>query len=91
MEVVRLKDGRVENIGRDRDFIDLIREYMGRDCAEYYENHILDLTGHIDETVAEVKAVFDDMLNTKTADELRQYVSDYKDELVSVLKSRETL
>lgn len=51
MKLLILKDGKREVVSRDRHFTDLLREYMGNDAAEYYEERIGDLI----ETVDEVK------------------------------------
>ena len=39
------KDGRHHYINRDTHFQDLIREYMGDDAAEWYEDRIKPFTG----------------------------------------------
>lgn len=48
-EVLILKDGKREVIWRDRHFSDLLREYMGNDAAEYYENRIKSILDVVDE------------------------------------------
>lgn len=48
-EVLILKDGKREVIWRDRHFSDLLREYMGNDAAEYYENRIKSILNVVDE------------------------------------------
>lgn len=44
-----LKDGKREVIWKDRHFSDLLREYMGNDAAEYYENRIKSIFDVVDE------------------------------------------
>lgn len=48
-ELLILKNGKREVVSRDRHFSDLLREYMGRDAAEYYENRIKSILDIIDE------------------------------------------
>ena len=47
--MLRLKDGEMEVISRDRHFIDLLREYMGDDVAEFYEDRIKSILDLVDE------------------------------------------
>lgn len=89
MTIIRMKDGRIENIGRDRDFTELIRREMGDDCAEFYENRIQSLVDQVDETVDEMEAVFDEIMTAKGEEQLRQMLMDYKTELISTLKDWE--
>lgn len=49
MTVLILKDGKRGNIGRDRHFIDLLREYRGDDAADFYENRIKAILEKVDE------------------------------------------
>lgn len=49
IELLILKDGKREVVSRDRHFSDLLREYMGRDAAEYYENRIKSFLDIVDE------------------------------------------
>lgn len=46
---LRLKDGKREVVSRDRHFIDLLREYMGDDAAEFYEDRIKSILDLVDE------------------------------------------
>lgn len=55
MKLLILKDGKREVVSRDRHFTDLLREYMGNDAAEYYEERVGDLI----ETVDEVKEMLE--------------------------------
>lgn len=48
-KMLRLKDGKRYVISRDRHFIDLLREYMGDDAAELYEDRIKFILDLIDE------------------------------------------
>lgn len=48
-ELLILKNGKREIVARDRHFSDLLREYMGQDAAEYYENRIKSILDIIDE------------------------------------------
>lgn len=48
-ELLILKNGKREIVARDRHFSDLLREYMGQDAAEYYENRIKPILDIIDE------------------------------------------
>lgn len=48
--MLRLKDGKREVISRDRHFIDLLREYMGDDAAEFYEDRIKSILDLVNET-----------------------------------------
>ena len=47
--MLRLKDGKREVVSRDRHFIDLPREYMGDDAAEFYEDRIKSILDLVDE------------------------------------------
>lgn len=47
-ELLILKNGKREIVSRDRHFSDLLREYMGRDAAEYYENRIKSILDIVD-------------------------------------------
>ena len=47
--MLRLKDGKREVVSRDRHFIDLLREYMGDDAAEFYEARIKSILDLVDE------------------------------------------
>ena len=47
--MLRLKDGKREVVSRDRHFIDLLREYMGDDAAEFYEDCIKSILDLVDE------------------------------------------
>ena len=47
--MLRLKDGKREVVSRDRHFIDLLREYMGDDAAEFYEDRIKSILDLVDE------------------------------------------
>ena len=47
--MLRLKDGKREVVSRDRHFIDLLREYMGVDAAEFYEDRIKSILDLVDE------------------------------------------
>lgn len=47
--LIRLKDGKREVVSRDRHFIDLLREYMGDDAAEFYEDRIKSILDLVDE------------------------------------------
>ena len=47
--MLRLKDGKREVVSRDRRFIDLLREYMGDDAAEFYEDRIKSILDLVDE------------------------------------------
>ena len=47
--MLRLKDGKREVVSRDRHFIDLLREYMGDDAAEFYEGRIKSILDLVDE------------------------------------------
>ena len=47
--MLRLKDGKREVVLRDRHFIDLLREYMGDDAAEFYEDRIKSILDLVDE------------------------------------------
>ena len=47
--MLRLKDGKREIVSRDRHFIDLLREYMGDDAAEFYEDRIKSILDLVDE------------------------------------------
>ena len=46
---LRSKDGKREVVSRDRHFIDLLREYMGDDAAEFYEDRIKSILDLVDE------------------------------------------
>lgn len=47
--MLRLKDGKRKVVSRDRHFIDLLREYMGDDAAEFYEDRIKSILDLVDE------------------------------------------
>lgn len=47
--MLRLKDGKREVVSRDRHFIDLPREYMGDDVAEFYEDRIKSILDLVNE------------------------------------------
>lgn len=47
--LIRLKDGKREVVSRDRHFIDLLREYMGDDAVEFYEDRIKSILDLVDE------------------------------------------
>lgn len=47
--MLRLKDGKREVVSRDRHFIDLLREYMGDDAVEFYEDRIKSILDLVDE------------------------------------------
>lgn len=47
--MLRLKDSKREVISRDRHFIDLLREYMGDDAAEFYEDRIKSILDLVNE------------------------------------------
>ena len=47
--MLRLIDGKREVISRDRHFIDLLREYMGDDAAEFYEDRIKSILDLVNE------------------------------------------
>ena len=47
--MLRLKDGKREVVSRDRHFIDLLRECMGDDAAEFYEDRIKSILDLVDE------------------------------------------
>ena len=47
--MLRLKDGKREVVSRDRHFIDLLREYMGDDAAEFYEDRTKSILDRVDE------------------------------------------
>ena len=47
--MLRLKDCKREVVSRDRHFIDLLREYMGGDAAEFYEDRIKSIIDLMDE------------------------------------------
>lgn len=47
--VMILKDGKREIVTKDRHFIDLLREYMGDDAAEFYEDRIKSILDLVDE------------------------------------------
>ncbi len=47
--MLRLKDGNREVVSRDRHFIDLLREYMGNDAAEFYEDRIKSILDLVNE------------------------------------------
>ena len=47
--MLRLKDGKREVVSRDRHFIDLLREYMRDDAAEFYEDRIKSILDLVDE------------------------------------------
>ena len=47
--MLRLKDGKREVVSRDRHFIDLLREYMEDDAAEFYEDRINSILDLVDE------------------------------------------
>lgn len=42
-DVLKLKDGKSARVRDDITFQDLIREYMGDDSAQYYEDRITEL------------------------------------------------
>lgn len=48
-ELLILKNGKREIVARDRHFSELLREYMGRDAAEYYENRIKSILDIVDD------------------------------------------
>ena len=47
--MLRSKDGKREVVSRDNHFIDLLREYMGDDAAEFYEDRIKSILNLVDE------------------------------------------
>ena len=47
--MLRLKDGKREVVSRGRHFIDLLREYMGDDAAEFYEDRIKSILDLVNE------------------------------------------
>lgn len=47
--LIRLKDGKREVVSRDRHFIDLLREYIGDDAVDYYEDRIKSILDLVDE------------------------------------------
>ena len=47
--MLRLKDGKREVVSRDRHFIDPLREYMGDDATEFYEDRIKSILDLVDE------------------------------------------
>ena len=47
--MLRLKDGKREVVSRDNHFIDLLREYMGDDAAEFYEDRSKSILNLVDE------------------------------------------
>ena len=47
--MLRLKDREREVVSKDRHFIDLLREYMGDDAAEFYEDRIKSILERVDE------------------------------------------
>ena len=47
--MLRLKDGKRKVVSRDLHFIDLLREYMGDDAAEFYEDRIKSILDLVDE------------------------------------------
>ena len=47
--MLRLKDGKREVVSKDRHFIDLPREYMRDDAAEFYEDRIKSILDLVDE------------------------------------------
>ena len=47
--MLRLKDGKREVVSKDSHFIDLLREYMGDDAAEFYEDRIKSILDLVDE------------------------------------------
>ena len=47
--MLRLKDGKREVVSKDRHFIDILREYMGDDAAEFYEDRIKSILDLVDE------------------------------------------
>ena len=47
--MLRVKDGKREVVLKDRHFIDLLREYMGDDAAEFYEDRIKSILDLVDE------------------------------------------
>ena len=47
--MLRLKDGEREVVSRDRHFIDLLRECMGDDAAEFYEDRIKSILDLVNE------------------------------------------
>lgn len=47
-ELLILKDGRREFIGRDSHFTDLLRETLGNDAAQWFEDRIQDLQNEIE-------------------------------------------
>ena len=47
--MLRLKDGKREVVSKDSHFIDLMREYMGDDAAEFYEDRIKSILDRVDE------------------------------------------
>ena len=47
--MLRLKDGERELVSKDRHFIYLLREYMGDDAAEFYEDRIKSILDLVDE------------------------------------------
>ena len=57
--MLRLKDGKREVVSRDRHFIDLLREYMGDDADEFYEDRIKSILDLVDEA----KGVIDSQPN----------------------------
>lgn len=47
-ELLILNDGRREVIGRDGHFTDLLRETLGNDAAQWFEDRIQDLQNEIE-------------------------------------------
>lgn len=64
-DTIRTKDGKVEYIGRDRHFQDLLREYIGDDASRFYEDRITELTDLLDE----LKSLLDTDLAHRDLDE----------------------
>lgn len=47
--MLKFKYGKREVVSKDRHFIDLLREYMGDDAAEFYEDRIKSILDLVDE------------------------------------------
>ena len=70
--MLRLKDGKREVVSRDRHFIDLLREYMGDDVAEFYHDRIEDMENLFDQ----LRQVLDTDLDHRDIDTALSILSD---------------
>ena len=70
--MLRLKDGKREVVSRDRHFIDLLREYMGDDAAEFYHDRIEDMENLFDQ----LRQVLDTDLDHRDIDTALSILSD---------------